>query len=485
MSIYSVIDRLEAARQYHLAAEGPPMDPPANRLDVLRRARAYVDKTPPAIEGQGGDEHTFKVCCKLVRGFTLDDDEALDVLAPWNATCAPPWTERELRAKITSARRNGREPHGGKLADRPGWTGAPGEDVPPPGDDEAPPVEDAPPPDVEAPPFAERFPDFCTRVNSHTLPPDIVPNLIPGMGITMIHGQPRDMKTLCRQEITRAASTGDAAFGLEVFRVAAPIVTWVITEEDPAIVEKDRYCAFFAGRGQAHPDALHVSIQKAIDLDDPQWQALVIAYVKRHAVQLVVIDPVRASTAMADQGPRELKPFAKFLRRLMRETGCAVLLVHHDVKPLVGKADDRAKPQRASGGGIFSIADSPIHAERLTAGGLQTMLTPSLYKYSASPEPFVVTLEADDPKRPTMLRLHGEVTTAGDAAELALHTKILEYLREHPGATGSGISKALQLRKGTVFEALDTLELRDCVTHIKSGQAKLWSALTIEAPDVS
>jgi hypothetical protein len=183
---------------------------------------------------------------------------------------------------------------------------------------------------------------------------------------------------------------------------------------------------------------------------------------------------------MADQGPRELKPFAMFLRKLMRETGCAVLLVHHDVKPLVGKADDRAKPQRASGGGIFSIADSPIHAERLAAGGLQTMLTPSLYKYSASPDPFVVTLEADDPKHPTILRLHGEVTTAAEARDLGLHTKILDYLREHPGTAGSALATAIRGRKEDVLAALEILEQRDRVTHITRGKAKLWATLSTE-----
>jgi len=54
--------------------------------------------------------HTFRVCCRLVRGFALDDDEALDVLTNWNALCRPPWTGRELRDKIWRARRYGREP---------------------------------------------------------------------------------------------------------------------------------------------------------------------------------------------------------------------------------------------------------------------------------------------------------------------------------------------------------------------------------------
>ncbi|MFN7984906.1 MAG: DNA-primase RepB domain-containing protein [Vicinamibacterales bacterium] len=81
----------------------------------LERAGAYLSRVPPAVSGQHGDLHTFQTCCRIVRGFALDDDQALAVLAEWNARCQPPWTERELLQKIRSARRNGREPIGGLL----------------------------------------------------------------------------------------------------------------------------------------------------------------------------------------------------------------------------------------------------------------------------------------------------------------------------------------------------------------------------------
>jgi hypothetical protein len=78
-------------------------------MDVAERARRYVDRVEPAIAGQHGDLHTFKVCCRVVRGFALSDEEALIALSDWNARCAPPWSEQELRAKNHHARRYGRE----------------------------------------------------------------------------------------------------------------------------------------------------------------------------------------------------------------------------------------------------------------------------------------------------------------------------------------------------------------------------------------
>jgi hypothetical protein len=83
--------------------------------DRIQRARRYLAAVPPAVTGQHGDVHTFRVCCRLVRGFALSDADALSVLNEWNASCEPPWTDRELRDKLARARRYGREPIGGLL----------------------------------------------------------------------------------------------------------------------------------------------------------------------------------------------------------------------------------------------------------------------------------------------------------------------------------------------------------------------------------
>jgi hypothetical protein len=100
------------------AVEGPEARMPAtlpsrrsgSRMDPIDRARLYLARVPAAIAGEHGDVHTFRVCCRLVRGFALTDDEALDVLTEWNARCQPPWTKSDLNDKLRRARRYGREP---------------------------------------------------------------------------------------------------------------------------------------------------------------------------------------------------------------------------------------------------------------------------------------------------------------------------------------------------------------------------------------
>jgi hypothetical protein len=86
--------------------------PSTDRID---RARQYLARVPPALAGEHGDRQTFKVACKLVRGFSLADAEALALFDEWNRRCHPPWTERELRAKLAAAKKYGTDPVGALL----------------------------------------------------------------------------------------------------------------------------------------------------------------------------------------------------------------------------------------------------------------------------------------------------------------------------------------------------------------------------------
>ena len=88
--------------------------------EAVERARRYLSAVPPAVSGRHGDVHTFCVCCRLVRGFALDDEDAFAALTEWNARCEPPWSDRDLRDKLRRARRYGREPIAGLLDERRG-----------------------------------------------------------------------------------------------------------------------------------------------------------------------------------------------------------------------------------------------------------------------------------------------------------------------------------------------------------------------------
>ena len=64
----------------NVAGECRPVRCARSNLHRIERARRYLDALPPAITGQHGDLHTFRVCCRLARGFALNDEEAMMLL---------------------------------------------------------------------------------------------------------------------------------------------------------------------------------------------------------------------------------------------------------------------------------------------------------------------------------------------------------------------------------------------------------------------
>lgn len=93
------------ANQAHVNHQ-PAELPAIQDLDqVQSRARIYLAKIPPAIEGQNGDKQTFTAACKLVHGFGLPVEDALPIMLDYNRRCQPPWAEAELLHKLREAER--------------------------------------------------------------------------------------------------------------------------------------------------------------------------------------------------------------------------------------------------------------------------------------------------------------------------------------------------------------------------------------------
>jgi Bifunctional DNA primase/polymerase, N-terminal len=81
-----------------------PAPPLPGQASAFTRARAYLALCDAAVAGQGGHNQTFKIACKLVKGFGLGAETALQLLlSDYNPRCEPPWTEKELRHKVNDA----------------------------------------------------------------------------------------------------------------------------------------------------------------------------------------------------------------------------------------------------------------------------------------------------------------------------------------------------------------------------------------------
>jgi len=49
-------------------------------MDVVERARKYLDKLDGAVSGSGGHDATYKAACVLVKGFNLGEEEAFHIM---------------------------------------------------------------------------------------------------------------------------------------------------------------------------------------------------------------------------------------------------------------------------------------------------------------------------------------------------------------------------------------------------------------------
>ncbi len=87
-------------------------------MTVIERAIAYVRNMPGGMAGSGGHPATFEVACVLVKGFSLPEDVALEIMHEvHNPLCSPPWSPKELRHKVQSAARDSKRESGYLLHD--------------------------------------------------------------------------------------------------------------------------------------------------------------------------------------------------------------------------------------------------------------------------------------------------------------------------------------------------------------------------------
>ena len=83
-----------------------PVDGSGLRLTtpLTERASKYLSKMDAAVSGSSGHNRTFQAACALVMGFGLSEGDAYSLLAnEFNSRCDPPWSERELRHKVSQA----------------------------------------------------------------------------------------------------------------------------------------------------------------------------------------------------------------------------------------------------------------------------------------------------------------------------------------------------------------------------------------------
>jgi hypothetical protein len=313
-------------------------------------------------------------------------------------------------------------------------------------------------------------PASTVAARNEAMPPrQRIEGLLPADGTTLVFGPPRSMKSLLAREIAAAVSGHRPAFGLARLRVDDPVPVAYLCEEDSARDILGHLDAFSDGRASAGDLPLYLSACRGISIDDPRVQDRIIIEVKTCGAGLVILEPLRSITATVDQGPRDLWPFVQFVRRLIRETGVALLLGHHEVKKTTG-TDLRKGAERVSGGGLFSVSESPIMLERLDES--RVLVRPTAWKHFGVPAPFTIRLETEHGR---VRRLIGEEYAPVDREGYDhLSAKVLDVVTTHPGLSSSAIVARVGGRRDSVLRTLPALEDSGKVRSAKEGRSQCW-----------
>lgn len=289
----------------------------------------------------------------------------------------------------------------------------------------------------------------------------------------LLHGDPRALKSWTVLEMLMAGATGTPAFGR--LHVPKRFRSLLVTNEDGGRRIGERLSALARSRGADVPEGISVSAHRGVWLDSQKWQIELLKLARDYDV--IAFDPLRSVTGCVDQGPREYQPFAAFARKLVT-AGATVIQVHHDSKPQVGQADNRRRAHRASGGGVFSAADAPVHAERIGEEP-RIILTASAWKHWDDPPPLEVELRIakQDGKMHTA-GMSARAVSATSSAEAVLQGRIRQTLIESPGLSGSEIAKRVRTAKQTV---LTTLTQMTDLDHVTRGKKTEWMVREVAA----
>lgn len=305
----------------NVLAKGAVVDDPAV---IIEAADWLASAAPPAIEGQNGDQTTYKVACDL-RDKGLSQATAFDLMADhYNPRCEPPWDldgPKSLSEKVESAWRSAQNPIGAK---HPGAIAA---------------SEFA---GVILPPVHQGATDRRFRLDPYwagaplpPAPPSLLRGILPRSGVVAVIAPSMAGKTTLVLELGRVLATGAAFFGVFARESCGMLVlaaegmgglrgrAFVLSESGGEIPVAVSHAPPMSGPA----DIAH--LVEAITHD------IVPALREKFGVRLgaVVLDTLSSSGLLPDENDNgAAAAVVSALNRAAQMLDCLFLFVHHPAK---------------------------------------------------------------------------------------------------------------------------------------------------------
>lgn len=318
--------------------------------EAIAAATEYIQRALPAIEGQGGDNHTYQVAAKMVRDYALSVEMATDLmLLHWNDRCVPPWNADELKLKVQNAEEYGQSGLGGAL---PGnvFKG----------------VAIIPQTHMHVQSARDQGVHIGNALDLVTIPPRawLAQRLLLRGDVTVLAATGAAGKSITQLTIAAHYAVGKDFGPYRLARQGTPIRTLMYNAEDDRL-EQSRRLAAVCHIYNLDYNAVRANIAF---MDDSQQELLLVAkaqhilatnsaaleYLKEavltDSIDLIMLDPLVNLHTASENDNSDMRYMIGVLRRLARDTNTAVFVAHHTGK---GGKQDKGDADAIRGAGAI------------------------------------------------------------------------------------------------------------------------------------
>lgn len=432
--------RYQTAIEVHRELLSPA--PGTWRQDALSEARAreYLAKAEPAVEGQGGHSKLLYAVVHVVKALQLEPGLATNLLLEvFNPRCVPPWSEAEVAHKVSEVV-SGRAGSGVEWGQE--WLR---------GRSEEPTV-----------PQAAGQPSVFARVSAADMSaplPELVYTaealqLAPGP-VTIVGGFGFSGKTYMVQQLALAVALGVPSLWGK--RIQAGRVLHLDYEQGRRVTI-ERYQRLAAGFERPLVSAALESV-----IYPPLWLSasgaadIMAKELEGHA--LAVVDSLRACAPDLDENSSEIRQVLDTLSLVSERSGCAIIVIAH-----AGKSSESNRAGLRGSSAIYDGASNVFILEKEEDGPIHVQQTKARFTGKNEPR-FTLAFEETAPVGLGLagIRLvRGEALSRSAKEESAVRAAF-KLLTEHP----DGVT----LRQMTMVcprGVLDELELGGKI--VKEGQ---------------
>jgi len=145
----------------------------------------------------------------------------------------------------------------------------------------------------------------------------------------------------------------------------------------------------FAGPYPKTGDMLRLATQYTLKLDEPDGHAALWEVLTEHGIEVLILDPMRPFHSGDENSSRDMERFYHGLRLYQQDSSLAVVITHHERKPVMGFSSGDKYAARGSG----LITDRPDTVLRLEPNKDPNLVTMTVEKLrnadeSEKPGPF-------------------------------------------------------------------------------------------------